>query len=214
MASDDRELLQFARDEIGADVGRTRHQGVLQDLRLRVTFRMNGLARQGQAQTAPAAKTPRTLTLSQLSEAANTERGPRLKAVLLELEKRDGPEVLSGLGLAATSYDSEIAAAGRDGLDRHLARKGEAFVRSHLAADLAEVRKSACRVVATKLPAPGRDLVALLADENADVRSAAHEALVKLAKGEDFGPPSADATAAVRGEAQRRWRDWFDRRGR
>jgi len=34
--------------------------------------------------------------------------------VLLELEKRDGPEVLSGLCLAASSYDSEVAGLGRD----------------------------------------------------------------------------------------------------
>lgn len=211
MASDDRELLQFARDEIGADVGRTRHQGVLQDLRLRVTFRMNGLARQ-QAPATP--KTPRTLTLGQLADAASTERGPRLKAVLLELEKRDGPEVLSGLGLAAASYDSETAAVGRDALDRHLSRKGETFVRARLSDDQVEVRKSAARVVATKLPALGRDLIPLLADDKSEVRSSAHDALVKLAKGEDFGPSSPDASAADREEAQRRWRDFFDRRGR
>jgi hypothetical protein len=206
LGSDDRELLQFARDEIGADVGRTRHQGVLQDLRLRVTFRMNALARQ-----APAApKTSRTLTVSQLVDAANNDRGPRLKAVLLELEKRDGLEVLSGLSLAAGSYDSEIAGLGRDALDRHLGRKGEEFVRARVKDDQAEVRKSAARVVATKLPALGRDLVPLLADQNSEVRSAAHEALVKLAKGQDFGPAS-DANAAAREESQRQWRAWFDR---
>jgi hypothetical protein len=209
LASDDRELLEYARDEIGADVGRSRHQSVLQDLRLRVTFRMNALARQ-----APAGpKAPRQKTVAELAEAASTERGARLKAVLLELEKRDGPEVLSGLGLAAASYDSDTARAGRDGLDHYLARQGEAYVRARLGDERGEVRLSAIRVVAAKLPAAGRDLVPLLADEKVEVRLGAHDALVKLARGEDFGPASADAKAPVR-EAQRRWREWLDRSGR
>jgi hypothetical protein len=207
MASNDRELLEFARDEIGCDVGRTRHQPVLQDLRLRVTLRMNQLPRS--APSGP--KMPRSLTLSELAEASSTERGPRLKAVLLELEKRDGPEVVSGLGLAAASYDSDVASVGRDALDRYLARKGESFTRARLTDDRAEVRQSAARVVATRMPAPGRDLVPLLGDENAAVRATAHAALVKLARGEDYGPSSSEAGSEARAEAQRRWRQWFDR---
>jgi hypothetical protein len=210
LASDDRELLEFARDEIGTDVGKSRHQPVLQDLRVRVTLRMNALARR-----APAGpKTPKVLTLPELAEAASTERGPRLKAVLLELEKRDGPEVLAGLSLAAGNYDSEVAGLGRDGLDRYMTRRGESFVRTNITDDRAEVRKSAVRVVANRIPTLGRDLVPLLADEKSEVRQAAHAALVKLAKGEDFGPSSPDGDESVRREAQRRWRDWFDRNKR
>jgi hypothetical protein len=210
LASDDRELLEFARDEIGCDVGKTRHQPVLQDLRLRATFRMNEMARK-----APAGpKAPRLQTVAELADAASSERGPRLKMVLLELEKRDGPEVLSGLGLAAGSYDSDIARIGRDGLDRYLSRHDEAYVRARLKDESIEVRKSAIRVAAAKLPALGRDLVSLLADASADVRMAARDALVKIARGEDFGPGSADASAAARGDARARWLEWFDRTGR
>jgi hypothetical protein len=146
-----------------------------------------------------------------LVEAASSERGPRLKTVILELEKREGSEVLSGLGLAATSYDSDTAQTGRDALDRYLSRHDRDYVRARLTDERAEVRQSAVRVSAAKQPALARDLVALLADEKVDVRKAAHDALVKLGKGEDFGPPSADASASVRAEAQRRWRAWFDR---
>jgi hypothetical protein len=209
LASDDRELLEFARDEIGCDVGRTQHQAVLQDLRLRVTLRMNQLARR--APTGPG--TPRSLTVTELADAASRERGPRLQAVLLELEKRDGAEVLSGLGLAAVRYDSEVARVGRDALDRYLARQGQAFIRDRLKDERAAVREAAARVAA-KLSALGRDLVPLLADEKVDVRVTAHSSLVKIAGGEDFGPSSAEASPAVRGEAQRRWSDWFDKSGR
>jgi hypothetical protein len=210
LASEDRELLEFARDEIGCDVGRTRHQAVLQDLRLRVTFRMNQLPRRP-----PAGPTsPRLLTVPELADAASTERGARLQTLLLELEKRNGPEVLPALDQAATSYDSDTARAGRDALDRYLARQGESYVRARLSDSHAEVRQSAARVAANKMPALGRDLVALLADEKVAVRATAHAALVKIAKGEDFGPSSVEASREVRDEAKRRWQDWFDREHR
>jgi hypothetical protein len=207
LASDDRELLEFARDEIGCDVGRTRHQPVLQDLRLRVTLRMNQMVRR--APTAP--KGPRLLTVQELTQAASNERGPRLTAVLLELEKRDGPEVLSGLGQAARSYDSEVARVGRESLDHYLSRRGEAFVRDSLKDDRSEVREAAIRVVAAKFPQLGRDLVPLIADDKVAVRATAHDALVKLAKGEDFGPSSTEASPEIREKVQGRWREWFDR---
>jgi hypothetical protein len=206
LASDDRELLEFARDEIGCDVGDSRHKPVLQDLRLRVTFRMNALARRE-----PSPKATRPQSTSELAAATSSERGTRLTAVLSELEKRDGPEVINALATASQSYDSEVAGLGRDALDRYLGRRGEAFVRASVADDRAEVRKSVARVVAVKWPALARDLIPLLDDQKADVREAAHTALVKLAKGEDFGPPSARADDLIRKEAQRRWGAWVDR---
>src|SRR5438270_1668550 len=69
LASDDRELLEYARDEIGSDVGKSRRGPLLQDLRLRVTLRMNALARR--APTGP--KAPRQLTLGELAEAASRQ---------------------------------------------------------------------------------------------------------------------------------------------
>lgn len=206
-SSDDKELLEYARDEIGSDVGKTRHQSILRDLRMHVTFRKNELA----SRPVPGPKAPRVLTLTELADAASTERGTRLKAVLMELEQRKGPEVLTGLGLAAGSYERETQQLGRDLLDKHLARQGTAFVKDRLQDEQPEVRQAAARAIAAKFPMAGRDLTALLTDEKADVRAAAHDALVKLAKGKDFGPDSPAATAAARAEAQRRWRDWFDR---
>ena len=67
LASDDQELLQFARDEIGAGVGRSRHQNVLQDLRFRCMLRKNALARRGP----PGPKAPRAMSNA---EALRQER--------------------------------------------------------------------------------------------------------------------------------------------
>jgi hypothetical protein len=208
LTSNDQELLQFARDEIGAGVGRTRHQNVVQDLRFRCMLRKNALARRGP----PGPKAPRVMSTADLAKAASTERGPRLKQVLTELEKRRGREVLDGLTVAATSYDSDTQKLGRDLLDRHLARQPAAFVKARLADEQAAVRLAAVRVVSAKFPALATAVIDRLADDDAEVREAAHTALVRLSRGQDFGP-SPEAATPEREQAQQKWRGWWARQG-
>ena len=207
VASDDQELLEYARDNIGAGVGRTRHAGVLQDLRMGITMRKNAVARR----PPPGPKSPRLMTVVELADAGSIERGPRLKSILLELEKRRGKEVLSGLANAAGSYDKEIRKLGRDLLERHLARQGEAVVKEKLRDELVEVRLAAVRVVVARMPRLTSELIDVLADEQAEVRTAAHDALVKLSRGEDFGP-AADASSEQIVAAQEKWRTWWERK--
>lgn len=209
LASDDQELMEFARDNIGAGVGRTRHAGVLQDLRVGVMLRKNALARRPKA----GPKVPRTMSLTELADAASSERGPRLKVILAELERRNGKEVLPGLANAAGSYDKEIKQLGRDLLVRHLARQSEAVLKEKLQDDLVEVRKVAVRVAANKWPRLTGDLIDLLADDKAEVRTAAHDALVYLSKRQDFGP-AADAGKEQIAKAQEKWRSWWMRQAR
>jgi hypothetical protein len=219
-ASDDQELMEYVKDNIGSGVGRTRHAGILQDLRFAVSMRKNALARQGSSSSSPpltagispaASKTIRAMSVSDLADAASIERGPRLRSILIELEKRDGEEVGPALANAAASYEKEIQKLGRGLLDRHLARQGETVVKEKLNHELVEMRKSAMRVITTKLPRLGSELIDLLGDDKEEVRTAAHEALVKLSRGQDFGPAS-DADKEKTAEAQAKWRNWWDRR--
>jgi len=140
--------MEFARDNIGAGVGRTRHASVLQDLRVAVMLRKNALARRPKA----GPKSPRAMSLGELADAVSNERGPRLKSLLTELSNRRGKEVLPGLANAAGSYDKDIQKLGRDLLERHLSRQTETVVKEKLKAELVEVRKAAVRVVAAKMP--------------------------------------------------------------
>lgn len=204
-ASDDRELLEFALDNIGIGVGRTRHSGTLSDLKVKVMLRKGALARQ--APRGP--KAPRTMSLTELAEAASIERGERLKLVLTELEKRRGPEVLSGLCLAAESYERDVQSLGRDLLEKHLGRQSAGFVKDVLQDPREEVRRAAVRVAGVKFPALAGDLIERLDDDRAEVRTAAHEALVRMARGEDFGPTES-ASKEERGEAMKKWRAWWD----
>jgi hypothetical protein len=206
LASDDQELLEFARDNIGAGVERSVHMRALQDLRFQVLMRKNALARRGD--TGP--KNPRAMTVTELATAAGKERGARLKQVLTELETRRGPEVLATLSAATTSLESDIRELSRDLIERHLGRQPASVVKEKLKDEQTEVVRAAMRVVVGKMPSLGGELIDLLADERTDVREAAHAALVSLAKGEDFGPASG-ADREERGQAQKKWRAWWEK---
>jgi hypothetical protein len=212
LASDDLELLQLARDEIGAGVGRTRHATVLNELKFKVTMRKNLVSRRPPPAERPrVAKAPASMSNAELVEVASTERGPRLKQVLAELGKRKGPEVLAGLATATASSDRENRELARELLDSHLQRQPEAVVKQKLKDVHPEVRQAAVRVVAAKMPNLGGDAIDLLVDEVPAVRAAARQALVLLSRGEDFGPESGADKAAC-AEAQKKWRSWWDRR--
>jgi hypothetical protein len=218
--SDDPQLLDFARENVGLGVARSRHMAVLKDLRLVCALRKQSVARNTAAaprsavvRTEAEQKPLRTMTVDELAEAAGRERGSRLKQVLLELEKRRGDGVVSALGsAAATVSDEELKQQAREILARYLGRQSPAVVKEKLADDRAEVRAAAARVAAAKGLRFGSELIGLLEDPEPRVRQAAREALVRLARGPDFGP-EPDAADDARAEAVRRWRDWWVRQG-
>jgi hypothetical protein len=207
-ASDDEELLEFVRDNIGSGVERTRHAGVLQDLRVGVAQRKNLVARRASTPSGP--KSPRAMSVSELADAASNDRGARLKAILVELEKRRGEEVLPALAAATENYEEDIKKLGRDLLDRHLARQTESVIKEKLNDRVLEIRLAAIRTAARK-PRLTDALIDLLGDDKAEVRTAAHEALVKLNRGQDLGP-TADAGKEQIAEAQEKWQSWLKRR--
>jgi hypothetical protein len=212
LVSNDLELLEFARDNIGSGVGRTRHQPTLDSLRFKVLMRKNLVLRRGPTRpVAAGTKTPATMSTAELAAAVSTERGPRLKGILTELEGRRGKEVLTGFVTAITNTDSEGQQLARDLMDKHLMRQPQAAVKKYLKDEQPEVRQAAARVVAAKMPDLGRDVIDLLDDDNAPVRAAARQALVFLSRGEDFGPESS-ADKKDRAEAQKKWRAWWDSR--
>ena len=148
------------------------------------------------------------MSIAELSRAAGTEQGPRLQQVLTELSRRSGDQVVMVLGSVAAKYDSETQPLARDLLDQHLARQTSPVLKKRLKDDLPEVRAAAARVVAVKGLPLESELIDLLADTQADVRQAAHEALVRLGEGVDFGPGRA-AGEAERTKAVRDWRAWL-----
>jgi hypothetical protein len=215
LSSDDMQLLDFARDNIGAGVGQTRHMPILKELRFKVLMRKNLVTRRASVAPRPQAsvvKTPAAMSTAELAAAVGKERGARLKGILTELENRRGKEVLTGLVTAIANTDSEGKQLGRDLLDKYLMRQPESYIKARLKDERADVRQAAVRVVAAKMPGLAGDVIGLLEDDHAAVRAAARQALVVLCGGEDFGPDT-DATRDERALAQKKWRDWWDHRG-
>jgi hypothetical protein len=214
LSSDDLQLLEYARDNIGAGVRETRHTPILNELRFKLLMRKNQVARRAEAARRPAAnaRPPATMSTAELAAAAAKERGPRLQGILTELESRRGKEVLTGLVAAITNTDSEGQRLGRDLLDKHLMRQPETAIRQCLRDEQPEVRQAAIRVAAARLPSLAGEIIGLLSDDDTAVRVAARQALVLLSGGQDFGP-EADAARLERAEAQKKWREWWDRRG-
>jgi hypothetical protein len=209
LASNDQVLLEYARDEIGADVGTSKYTATLRDLRVRIALRKNALARLGPAKP-PVPRGVASLRTPELAKAASTERGARLTAIVQELGKRSGKEALSGLAVAAGSYDRDVQKLARTSLDTVLGRLSSTDLGEQLQNDSAEVRKSAVRVAAARHTSLLGKVIDRLNDESAEVRAEARAALKKASKTEDFGP-AADATPAQRRQAQQKWRAWWER---
>ena len=213
-ATQDIDLLDFARENIGTGVTARRHMNIIKDLRLGCQLRKAQLQRANLlAGFAPGQKGPGQMSVAQLATAAGTERGTRLKAILVELEKRSGEKVLNTLGIAATSYEPDVKQLAHGLLVKHLTRRGGKTLRDALKADQAQVRLAAAQVVGSKRLMYGQELIDLLKDADAGVRQAARQALVQLSRGADYGPePTAGETE--RADAVRQWQTWWDKQAR
>jgi hypothetical protein len=211
LASNDPKLLEFARDNIGAGVTRSRHMAVLKDLKFACLRRRTEVVKAGR--TSPGTKAPSAMSVTELADAVASERGDRLKQVLGELEKRNGNAAIAALGTAAgITYDEDAAKLARDLLLKNLLRQNGQVVKDRLKDERPEVRAAAATVVGKKGWRLGGDLIALLEDKDAEVRQAARQALVQLSKGMDHGP-ERDANDAQRAEAVSKWKAWWAKQG-
>jgi hypothetical protein len=208
-ATEDVDLLDFARENIGSGVTARRHMVVIKDLRLACALRKGAIQRRNLVLGYRAGqKTPVQMTVKELAFAAGSQRGPRLKVVLVELEKRRGEPVLNALGAAAESYEKDVQKLARSLLTRHLSRSNARELREALKSDHVPVRAAAVKVVGSKKLPLGTELIGLLNDREPAVQQAARQALVQLSKGRDYGPEPT-AGASERAEATRRWQSWW-----
>jgi hypothetical protein len=213
--TNDPALLDFARENIGIGVERSRHMGVLKDLRVICILRKRAIGSPTTLSTGSPGSNPyRSMKTSQLAEAAGTEQGPRQKQIVMELGFRRGDDALVALAsIAATSSDKVIKQLARDQLDKYLSGTTAAVVKEKLKDDRAEIRAAAARVAGSKAYRLSDELIELLADAEPDVRQAARRALVRLSRGGvDFGP-ERDADEAGQARAVRQWRAWWSKQG-
>jgi hypothetical protein len=217
--SEDTELLLFARENIGVGVTASRHMSVLRDLKVMCMLRRNLVLRAGggtPATTATdlASKSPGAMTVAELTEVVTSDRGSRFKDALAELAQRRGDDALEALASAAANLaESEPKAMAHEQLVKAMTRLSLSALKTKLKDDSVELRATAAEVAGNRgFLSTASLLIELLNDEEARVREAAHQALVKLNKGTDLGP-DATASDAERSAAVKKWRDWLPRQG-
>jgi hypothetical protein len=168
-ATEDRKLLDFVRDNVGAGVKSKRHVRTLADLRLTCLVRKSYLVRNNIVYR-PTVTPLKQMSVAELSTAAEKESGPRRQLILKELGQRDG---------------------GRDLVLKQLIRASDDELKEQLKGEDAVGRLQAVEQIAARKLRYGAELIELLGDRDDRVRRAAHLALVALAGGQDFGAAAA-----------------------
>jgi hypothetical protein len=209
MASNDAKLLEFAHDEIGAGVKNSQHAAVLSQLRNNCMRRKNSLPKDALVSADKSKKVP----TAELIESCSNLQGQKLREVLVELGTRQEPEVLGALSVAAANSDADIVQFARVLIERNLTRQTMDVVKERLKDENAELRAGAARVAGLKWPSLFSATLELLDDKVPEVREEAHKALIRLSKGQDFGPDKK-ATAEEQSAAKDKWREWLAKQKR
>jgi len=205
-ASEDPELLTFARESLGAGVKAKRHLGVVKDLKVGAMLRRTYV----QKKIAAVGKSPAIMSVKELSASALKDKGDTLRLVLIEAEKRQGPEVFTILAIAASHSETEIQKTAKNLLGKHAARQPPDTLKKLLKHEQPEVRLAAVHAIAARKLPYGSELIDLLGENYPEIQQAARKALVQLS-GLDHGPEpnaaAAEVTRAVEG-----WRTWWKTR--
>lgn len=209
-ATNDTELLDFARDIIGSGVTVRRHMNVIKDLRVACIMRKSYLQRNNLARAASGKKAAQLMSTDELLKQAGKEHSVRLKEILVALEKRQGEKVVIKLGELMARKDKGTRQLAQKLLVRHLYRQKPKVLQGHLKSKRAEVRAVAAYIAGVRNLVYVRELIALLDDDSSMVRQAARGSLVRLSRGHDFGPLPT-ASDSQRSEAIRNWEKWWQR---
>jgi hypothetical protein len=208
-ASNDPDLLEFARENVGAGITQSRHMGVIRDLKMLCIVRKRQVGNNPVIARTPPRQSERPITIGVEDPPEETRKlETKSKKELQELADHDDDKAVAKLAQAASSDDRETRSLGRESLTRFLSRQDAAKVQEYFKNDRAVVRATAAKVAGTRRLSLGSELIELLSDDNSDVRAVAHQALVTLNGKTDFGP-SADADEAERAAAVKKWREWW-----
>jgi hypothetical protein len=216
-ATKDLALLEFAKQNIGADVSAKRHQGLLSDMRTGVTLRKAAVTRMQLAVNKQPAvaktkdKTPKTMTAAELAVAASKEKGDDLKKVLTELATRKGDEGVLTLGTSIEKEDPALKSLSGTLLAQALAQQSPDDLKSWLKKGRPSVRAAAARTIGEQGYKWVHELIDALVDSEEEVRQAARGALVKLAGNNVDHGPQIGADTTERSRAQEGWREHWKR---
>lgn len=141
------------------------------------------------------------------SVAPSAPYAHRLKAFRKDLARQLGEEVEGGTSGELSTADRLALQRIRTDRVRSLAKDADNLA-EHLADSDPNTRWAAARIAAARGLPYVEELAVLLNDENADVRHQAHEALLRISRGEDYGPVNENIVED-RELAVRDWIAWW-----
>lgn len=214
-ASNDPDLLDFARENVGAGITQSRHMAVIKDLRLLCILRKRAVGNNPVIARTPPSRDqePITLAIPDSPPADGAKRDAKSERTLRSVAERNDDEAIAELAKAASSKDKQTQQLGRELLNRVLSRQSTEALKERLKDTHAVVRSTAARIAGNKRPPLGAELIDLLSDDEAEVRQAAHQSLLRLNRGVDLGPAD-DADSTERSASIRKWRDWWAKQGK
>src|SRR5262249_27494948 len=131
--SNDLDLLAYAKETLGVGVTAHRHQGMLKDVQFSILLRRGAVQRQNLAAgKGGGVKTFASMSLAELTKAADKEKGAKLKEVLIEMEKRQSPKVFDTLVQATRSDDKDIQGLGQQLLAKKMDKQTAAQLKDLL----------------------------------------------------------------------------------
>jgi len=208
-ASNDPDLLEFARENVGAGITQSRHMGVIRDLKMVCIMRKRTVGNNPVVARARPRQEEKPVTLTIPDSPPEETRVLQTKGKYLrEAAKRGDDQSVVELAHAATSKDKDTRQLGQELLTQVLSAQDADKVKEALKNKRAIVRSTAARVVGDQQFPFGTELINLLSDESSEVRDAAHQALVRINGDKDFGP-GADSSNAERLAAIKKWREWW-----
>jgi hypothetical protein len=208
-ASNDPDLLEFARENVGAGITQSRHMGVIRDLKMVCIMRKRSVGNNPVVARDRPRQEEKPVTLTIPDSAPEETRVLQTKGKYLrEAAKRGDDQSVVELAHAANSKDKDIRQLGQELLTQVLSAQDAEKVKEALKNKRAIVRSIAARAAGDRQLPFGAELINLLSDEDSEVRDAAHQALIRLSGDKDFGP-GADSSNAERLAAIKKWREWW-----
>ena len=209
-ASNDPDLLEFARENVGAGITQSRHMAVIRDLKMLCITRKRQVGNNPVvARPQQREEKPITVTVPDSPEETRVLQ-TKTDESLQDAAKRGDDRAVARLAQAANSKDKDTRQLGQELLTQVLSAQDAEKVKEFLknTNSRAIVRSTAARVAGERQLPLGKELINLLSDDSREVREAAHQALVQLNGDKDLGP-APDATNAERLAAIKKWREWW-----
>ncbi|MBM4096671.1 MAG: hypothetical protein FJ261_07830 [Planctomycetes bacterium] len=211
LASTDRKLLEFARDE-SESVDLRKHRGVVTALRVAITAHLAKLDRAGTPQPPPY-RDPRLAKLSpdeiRRGLAANPSDADLAHTLLGELASRDDQAAFEVLVIGAGSTYPNTRQVGRKHLLDWVSKRPRPEINRLLSHEQSEARRAAGLALLAGGKAAGEPAIALLKDPVPAVREAIHAELVRMARKDLAAPGDTPESQARAADAWKAW--WMGR---